>query len=367
MAPQREWFETDYYKVLGVAQDASEKELTRAYRKLAKQFHPDANPGAEERFKEISAAYDVLGDPQKRKEYDEVRRVGAAGAGFGQAGQGGFNFKVDDLSDLFGGRFRQPSGGTRRRTGTAAAPRRGADLEAELHLSFEEAIEGVVTSVNVRSNAACATCGGSGAKPGTTPVVCPRCGGRGVLDDNQGLFSLSAPCPECHGRGTKITDPCPTCFGTGVQRRERQVKVRIPPGVDDGQRIKVKGRGEAGANGGPAGDLFVVVSVAPHPVFGRHGKDLTITVPVTFPEAALGATITVPSLGKPVHLKVPPGTKTGKTLRVRGRGIEHGGTSGDLLVTIDVVVPTTLSDAQRKAVEALAKASPGSPRAHLEL
>ncbi len=368
MAPQREWFETDYYKVLGVAHDASEKELTRAYRKLAKQFHPDANPGAEERFKEISAAYDVLGDVQKRKEYDEVRRSGAAAAGFGQGGTGGFNFKVDDISDLFGGLFRQPSGGTRRRAGTAAGgPRRGADLEAELHLSFEEAIEGVVTSVNVRSNVACSTCGGSGAKPGTTPVVCPRCGGRGVLDDNQGLFSLSAPCPECHGRGTKITDPCPTCFGTGIQRRERQVKVRIPAGVDDGQRIKVKGRGEPGANGGPAGDLFVVVRVAAHPIFGRRGKDLTLTVPVTFPEAALGATITVPSLTKPVHLKVPSGTKTGKTLRVRGRGVHQGDESGDLLVTVDVVVPSKLTDAERKAVEALAKASPGSPRAHFEV
>jgi molecular chaperone DnaJ len=353
VAAQREWFETNYYKVLGVPEDADDK-----------QYHPDANPGSEERFKEISAAYDVLGDPQKRKEYDEVRRVGVAGGGFGQAG--GFNFKVDDLTDLFGGLFRQPNTGTRRRTtSTANQPQRGTDLEAELHLSFEEAVEGVVTSVNVRSNAPCATCGGSGSKPGTTPETCPRCGGRGVLNDNQGLFSLSSPCPECHGRGTKITDPCPTCFGTGVQRRERQVKVRIQDLVDDGQRIRIKGRGEPGANGGPAGDLFVTVRVSPHPLFGRRGKDLTLSVPVTFPEAALGATITVPSLGNPVTLKVPPGSRTGKTVRVRGRGLRNKGQNGDLLVTFDVVVPSELSDAERKAVEALAKVSGSSPRAHL--
>jgi len=363
VAAQREWFETDYYKVLGVPQDADDKALTRAYRKLAKQYHPDANPGSEDRFKEISAAYDVLGDPQKRKEYDEVRRSGAAGAGFGQAG--GFNFKVDDLSDLFGGLFRQPQSGRRRGAAPGAGPQRGTDLEAELHLSFEEAVEGAVTSVHVRTNVPCATCGGSGSKPGTTPVSCPRCGGRGVLNDNQGLFSLSTPCPECHGRGTKITDPCPTCFGTGVQRRERQVKVRIPAAVDDGQRIRIKGRGEPGAGGGPPGDLFVTVRVEPHPLFGRRGRDLTLSVPVTFPEAALGATITVPSLGAPVSLKVPPGSKPGRTLRVRGRGLHQAGQRGDLLVTLDVVVPSELSDAERSALEALAKASHGSPRAHL--
>jgi len=364
VAPQREWFENDYYKVLGVAEDADEKALTRAYRKLAKQYHPDANPGSEDRFKEISAAYDVLGDPAKRKEYDEVRKSGVAAGGFSQAG--GFNFKVDDLTDLFGGIFRQPTGGARRRTtSTAQAPQRGADLEADLHLSFAEAVEGVVTSVNVRSNAACTTCGGNGSKPGTTPVVCPRCNGRGVMNDNQGLFSLSTPCPECHGRGTKVTDPCPSCFGTGIQRRERQVKVRIPPSVDDGQRIRIKGRGEPGANGGPTGDLFVTVRVSAHPLFGRRGRDLTLSVPITFPEAALGATITVPSLENPVSLKVPAGTKSGRTLRVRGRGLRQGGQNGDLLVTLDIVVPSELSDSERKAVEALAKTMTVSPRAHL--
>ncbi len=365
MAPQREWFETDYYKVLGISSEATEKEVTRAYRKLAKQYHPDAHPGSEDRFKEISAAYDVLGDAAKRKEYDEVRRLGPAAGGLGGFGQGGGfgGFRVEDLSDLFGGIFRQ--GGSKRRTYPGAQAQRGADLEAELHLSFGEAVEGVVTSVNVTSTATCATCGGSGSRPGSSPVVCPRCGGRGVVDDNQGLFSLSSPCPECGGRGTKVVDPCPTCHGTGLQRQQRRVKVRIPAGVDDGQRIRVKGRGEPGRNGGPAGDLYVVVHVEPHAIFGRRGKDLTINVPITFPEATLGATITVPSLDNPVSLKVPPGTRSGRTFRVRGRGLHSGNQQGDLLVTVEVSVPSSLDDAERKAVEALAAATKGSPRAHL--
>ena len=364
MPPQREWFETDYYKVLGVSPEANEREITRAYRKLAKQYHPDANPGAEERFKEISAAYDVLGDAGKRKEYDEVRRLGPGAAGLGGFGGGFGGFRVEDLGDLLGGIFRPPGG--RRRSYAGAQPQRGADLEAELHLSFAEAVDGVVTSVNVTSTASCATCHGNGSRPGSTPVACPRCGGRGVLNDNQGLFSLSSPCPECGGRGTKVVDPCPTCGGTGLERLQRRVKVRVPAGVDEGQRIRVKGRGEAGRNGGPPGDLFVVVHVEPHRVFGRRGLDLTLSVPVTFPEAVLGATITVPSLNGPVKLRVPPGTRSGRTFRVRGRGLHQGATHGDLLVTVEVAVPTTLSDAERAAVEALAAASDYSPRAHLE-
>ena len=362
MAPQREWFETDYYKVLGVSRDASEKEITRAYRKLAKQYHPDANPGAEERFKEISAAYDVLGDATKRKEYDDVRRLGPAAAGMGN-GQGGFGFRVEDLGDLFGSIFRQ--GQSRRRSYGAPMAQRGTDLDASLHLSFQEAIEGVVTSVNVTSTVLCPTCVGTGSRPGSMPIACPSCGGRGVLNDNQGLFSLSSPCPECGGRGTKVVDPCPSCGGTGHQRRQRQVKVRVPAGVEDGQRIRLKGRGEPGRDGGPSGDLFVTVHVDPHPLFGRRGKDLTITVPITYPEAALGATITVPSLGDPVTLKIPPGTKSGRTLRARGRGLHSGGTMGDLLVTVEVVVPKHLNDAERKALEALKAATTASPRAHL--
>jgi len=362
LAPQREWFDTDYYKVLSVSPEATDKEITRAYRKLAKQYHPDSHPGSEDRFKEISAAYDVLGDATKRKEYDEVRRLGPAAAGFGGgATTGGFDFNVEDLfGGLFGGANR-----TRRRPSPGAGPQRGTDVEANLHLSFAEAVEGAVTTVNVSTPVPCATCGGSGSKPGTMPVVCPRCGGAGVINDNQGLFSLSTPCPECRGRGTKVVDPCPTCFGTGQQRRERKVKVRIPAGVADGQRIKVKGHGEPGRNGGPNGDLYVTVEVAPHPLFGRRGSDLTLTVPVTFAEAALGAEITVPSLDQPVTLRLPPGTSSGKRLRVAGKGLKHASKHGDLLVTVEIVVPTELTDEQREAIEALAKVTTTSPRGYL--
>lgn len=370
MPAQREWFETDYYKVLGVSKDAGEKEITRAYRKLAKQFHPDANPGAEEKFKEISAAYDVLGDTEKRKEYDEVRRLGPVGgfAGAGQGGSGGFNFRVEDLSDIFGGIFNAGgSGGARgrRRGSPTMGPQRGGDLEAELHLSFQEAVDGVVTTVNVATSATCHTCAGSGSRPGTMPVVCPTCNGSGVVNDNQGLFSLSSTCPECGGRGTKIVDPCPTCHGSGRERKDRAVKVRIPAGVDDGQRIRAKGRGEPGRNGGPAGDLYVVVRVSPHAIFGRKGANLTVNAPITFSEATLGADITVPSLDKPVTVRIPPGTKSGRTFRVKGRGLTHGGKHGDLLVTVEVVVPPSLNEEERKALEAFSAASTTSPRAHL--
>jgi molecular chaperone DnaJ len=372
MAPQRDWYTTDYYKVLGVSETATDKELRRAYRKLAKQYHPDSNPGSEDKFKAVSAAYDVLGDADKRKEYDEVRRLGPlsglggfGGGGSAGANNGGFNFRVDDISDIFGGLFgrgRQSAGG---RGSPGTGPRRGHDLEAELHLSFQEAVDGAVTTVNVMSGTRCSTCGGSGSRPGTSPVVCPRCGGLGVLNDNQGMFSLSSPCPECGGRGTKIVDPCPTCHGTGLEQRQRQVKVRIPAGVEHGQRIRVKGRGEPGANGGPAGDLFVTVHVQAHPLFGRKGRNLTLTVPVTYPEATLGSAITVPSLSGPVTLKVPAGTRQGRTFRVKGKGIASGSSTGDLLVTVDVVVPAHLTDEQRKAVEALAKTLDESPRQHL--
>ncbi|MDQ4097986.1 MAG: molecular chaperone DnaJ [Actinomycetota bacterium] len=382
---QTEWFEKDYYKALGVPQTATENDIRRAYRKLAKQHHPDAHPGSEERFKEISVAYDVLSDAAKRKEYDEIRRLGPMAGAFGGRGPGGagrggpgpgasgsFTFNADDLGDLLGGlfgRFRGQNGpgGAGGRAGTTTmGPQRGADLEAELHLSFTEAVNGVTTTVNVTSEATCHTCHGSGAAPGTSPVVCPQCSGRGVLDDNQGFFSFSRTCPRCAGRGMIVETPCPTCNGRGVELRPRQVKVRVPPGVDDGQRIRLKGRGGAGRNGGPPGDLFVVVSVSPHPVFGRKGRDLTLTVPVTFAEAALGSEITVPTLEEPVVLKLPPGTRSGRTFRVRGRGIPSGKNGiGDLLVTVEVAVPTRLSPAEREAIEALAAAAGESPRAHL--
>jgi len=374
MAPQREWFEKDYYQVLGVSEGADQKEITRAYRKLARENHPDTNAGdeaAEERFKDISAAYDVIGDAEKRKEYDEVRKLGPMGGMFGGGGpgQGGFGFggaEGPDLSDLLGGLFGRARGRGRGGPSRGAGPQRGADLEAELHLSFEDAVNGIETTIHLTSDAVCHTCHGSGAAPGSTPVACDLCEGRGFLDDNQGYFSFSQPCPKCHGNGVLITDPCPTCSGTGSERRPREVKVRIPAGVDEGQRIRLKGRGGPGANGGPPGDLYVTARVATHPLFGRKGKDLTLLAPVTFAEAALGANVTVPTLdGDKVTLKVPAGTRSGRTFRVKGRGVPVKKGTGDLLVTVEVAVPQKLSAAERKAVEALAAAGDESPRAHL--
>jgi len=375
VAPQREWFEKDYYKILGVSETASDKEITRAYRKLAKQYHPDANPGSEDRFKEISAAYDVLGDQARRKEYDEVRRLGPVGNPFAGAGSGpggdGFStsFHVDDLSDLLGGIFNRGRGGRGGRAGRGpSGPHRGDDLEAELHLSFLDAVRGVTTTVNVTSDVACSTCSGTGAAPGTSPVICSSCGGRGVINDNQGLFSFSQPCRDCGGTGMRVETPCRTCGGRGIERRPRQVKVRIPAGVEDGQRIRVKGRGGAGSNGGPAGDLFVVVHTDRHALFGRQGKNLTISVPVSFPEAALGSTITVPTLDKAVRVKIPAGTRSGRTFRVKGHGVPASSGTGDLLVSVEVAVPQKLTDAEREAIEALASASASaedSPRDYL--
>jgi molecular chaperone DnaJ len=377
MAPQREWFEKDYYRVLGVSDTASQKDIRSAFRKLSRQYHPDANPddrAAEERFKEVSAAYDVVGDPEKRKEYDEVRKLGPMGGMFGGAGAGGpgaGGFRVEDIGDLgdvLGGLF----GRGRRRGGTAAGgargtgPHRGQDLESELHLAFEDAVHGLTTTVHLTSEAACSTCHGTGARPGTTPRTCPLCEGRGVIDDNQGFFSFSSPCPECAGRGYLIDEPCPTCRGTGIEHRPREVKVRIPAGVGDGQRIRLRGRGGPGRNGGPAGDLYVTVRVKPHPLFGRRGNDLTITVPITFPEAALGADVAVPTLdGGSVKVRIPAGTRSGRTFRVRGKGVSARRKTGDMLVTVEVAVPQKLSAEERRAVEALAAANGASPRAHL--
>ena len=359
--------------MLGVSNTASDKDITKAYRKLAKQYHPDANPGdatAEERFKDVSAAYDVLGDAAKRKEYDEVRTMAASGmGGFGGAGGnpfggGGAQFNFEDLGDIFGGLFGRGGGGRR---GGGTGPQRGQDLQTSLNLSFTDAVNGVETSVNVTSDASCQTCGGSGAEPGTVPVPCPTCQGAGVVADNQGVFSFSRPCPTCGGSGRKIEHPCHTCKGSGVQRRNRQVKVRIPAGVKDGQNIRIKGRGGAGRNGGPAGDLFVTVNVAQHTLFGRSGNDLTLTVPVTFPELALGTNITVPTMSDPVTLKVPAGTKSGRVLRVKGRGAPVKSGYGDLLVTVELAEPKNLTKEQKKAVEALAEVMDGAAlRRHLE-
>ena len=383
MAAQREWFEKDYYKILDISETADAKEITKAYRRLARENHPDLKPGdaaAEERFKAISAAYDVIGDADKRKEYDEARRLGpmggfagsgAPGTGGGHGAPGGFTFNMGDfdgggVGDVFGNLF----GGGRSRGGRSrgTGPQRGADLEAELHLDFTDAVAGITTTLHLVSDAVCHICAGLGAEPGTVPQRCPTCGGSGLVQDDQGMFATSRPCPSCAGRGSIIENPCRNCRGSGVERRPREVKVRIPAGVKDGQRIRLKGRGDPGRNGGPPGDLFVSCRVAPHHLFAIDGMNLRIVVPVTFAEAALGSDISVPTIdGGTVKLRIPPGTPTGRTLRVKARGVQAAKGAGDLLVTIEVAVPTKLSDAEREAVEALAAAATESPRDHLNV
>ncbi|HWL45393.1 MAG TPA: molecular chaperone DnaJ [Ilumatobacter sp.] len=361
MAAQREWFDNDYYQVLGVPADAPAKDITKAYRKLARELHPDKNPGnttAEERFKAVSAAYQVLGDEATRKEYDEVRRMGPSGGfSFNSSDFGGGADFGDLLGQMFGRGRRAGGGGGR----SGVAPQRGTDVTARLTMDFDDAVRGVTTTLYLTSDAQCSTCGGNGARPGTAPAVCPVCSGRGVVDDNQGMFSFSSPCQRCHGRGSVIPDPCPTCNGSGVERRPREVKARIPAGVADGQTIRLPGRGTPGRNGGPAGDLLVEIHVNPHLQFGRSGDHLTTTVPVTFAQAALGANVDVPLLdGTTVTLRLKPGTQPGSRHRIKGRGIATKRGTGDLIVTVDVRVPTQLNDAERAAIEQLAVAG-GAP------
>jgi molecular chaperone DnaJ len=379
----RDLVEKDYYAALGVSKDAKAADIKKAYRKLAQKLHPDKNPDdvkAEQRFKEVSEAYDVLSDDKRRKEYDEARSLFASGGHrAGPNGSGGYpgygntgGFDPSDVfgqnrnagfGDLFGGLFGRGSGTSTR------GPRRGSDLAASLTVSFEDSLGGLEASVRLSDAAACSTCHGLGSKPGTAPRTCPSCQGLGVVSQSQGGFALSAPCRDCQGRGSIIDDPCPDCGGSG--RRERVQRIRVPAGVADGQRLRVRGRGGPGERGGPAGDLEVTVHVRSHPVFGRSGSDLTITLPVSFTEAALGANVAVPTLdGAPVTVKVPAGTPSGQRLRVRGRGVPGtGGARGDLLVSIEVTVPNKLSSAARQAVEELAAAMPSEgsddPRAHL--
>jgi molecular chaperone DnaJ len=368
---RREWFEKDYYAILGVPKNASQAEIKKAYRKLAQQHHPDANAGnpqAEERFKEISSAYDVLGDEDKRTAYDRAREMGAAGFGGGYPGSGrtgapggypgGVRFETGDvdLEDLLGGVF---GGGARHRR---ARRQRGADLETEVTLSFDDAMAGVTIPVKLTGPAPCTTCHGSGAAPGTQPVTCPTCGGSGQVAVNQGFFSMAQTCPECRGSGRLIPTPCPTCNGTGVTRRTRTIQVKVPAGVKDGARIQVARKGEPGGAGGEPGDLYVRIHVTPHPIFGRRGDDLTVDLPVTFPEAALGAQVQVPTLNGPVTLKVPAGTPSGKTFRVKGKGAPQKGGHGDLLAKVVVDVPGKLTKEQKKLVEQLQEATDTSPR-----
>jgi molecular chaperone DnaJ len=384
----KDFVEKDYYKVLGVPKDATEAEIKKAYRKLAREFHPDANKGdakAEERFKEISEANDVLADPKRRKEYDEARALFGNGdfrAGPG-GGPGGFNF---DLGDLFGGAQTGGAGGpaaggfggglgdvfgglfNRGGPGARTQPRRGQDIESEVTLSFTEAVDGATVPLRMSSSAACKACSGTGDKNGT-PRVCPTCVGTGqVSRGGGGGFSLTDPCVDCKGRGLIAQDPCEVCKGSGRATSSRTLQVRIPAGVADGQRIRLRGKGAPGERGGPHGDLYVVVHADPHPVFGRKGDNLTVTVPVTLPEAALGGEIKVPTLGgPPVTLKLPAGTPNGRTMRARGKGATRkDGTRGDLLVTIEVVVPRELGDKAREALQSYAEATAGhDPRAEL--
>jgi molecular chaperone DnaJ len=378
----KDYIEKDYYQALGVAKDASAADIKKAYRKLARELHPDKNPGnaeAEAKFKEVSEAYDVLSDEKRRKEYDEARSLFAGGGAFrgGNFGGTGGGFPGGDstfdasdlfggtgtstggLGDIFGGLF---TGGTtsRRRTG---APAKGQDVEAEVNLGFDEAVHGAMLPLQLSGPATCRTCHGSGARPGTQPHVCPTCGGSGFVSRNQGAFGFSEPCRDCRGTGQIIDDPCPDCQGTGVTTQTRTINVRVPAGVRDGARLRIPGKGLPGTRGGPAGDLFVTVHVGEHDLFGRRGDHLTLTVPITYPEAALGTTLRVPTLDGSVALKVPAGTASGRTFRVRGRGIaKRGGGTGDLLVTVDVAVPQKLSADAREALEKYAAAQADDPR-----
>jgi molecular chaperone DnaJ len=370
----RDYIEKDYYKSLGVSKDASQAEIKKAYRKLARQFHPDANkgdPASEERFKEVSEAYDVLSDETKRKEYDEARTL-FAGGGFRVPGGGGGGVPFD-LSDLFngggggGGGLGDLFGGIFRNRGGGPAARRGGDVEADVTLSFEDSVHGVTVPIQLSGTGSCPTCHGSGAKPGTATHVCPRCSGTGMSSRNAGGFAFAEPCRDCRGRGLLVDDPCATCHGSGQALSTRTLRARIPAGVADGQRIRLAGKGQPGVGGGPAGDVVVTVHVRKHAVFGRKGPNLTLTLPVTFPEAALGATVKVPTLDGPaVSVKIPPGTTSGRTLRVRGKGVaKRDGSKGDLLVTVDVAVPQKLSDEAKAALASYAEAQPDDPRQHL--
>ena len=378
----KDYVEKDYYKVLGVPKDASTAEIKKAYRKLAREFHPDANKGdakAEERFKEISEASDVLSDPTRRKEYDEARSLFAGGfRGGGGTNGTGFGFDLGDLfngsqgggpgsAGGFGGGIGDVFGGLFNRGGRQA-PRRGADVESEVTLDFEEAVEGVTVPIRMTSQAPCKACSGTGARAGTTPRVCPTCVGSGHVSRGQGAFALSEPCRDCKGRGLIVDDPCEVCHGSGRATSARTMQVRIPAGVQDRQRIRLKGKGAQGERGGQSGDLYITVHVHPHPVFGRKGDNLTVTVPVTFPEAALGGTIEVPTLGgTPVRLRLPAGSANGRTLRARGKGATRkDGTRGDLLVTVEVVVPHQLADEALAALEQYREATASEdPRAAL--
>jgi molecular chaperone DnaJ len=385
----KDWLEKDFYSVLGVSKSASADEIKKAYRKMARELHPDHNPGngdAEEKFKAASEAYDVLSDDKKRKEYDEMRSLFGSGAFRRGARAGGAGFDPSDLFGGFSGTGAAGGGGDRRFGGAgfsdifssifsgggAAGPRRsgpqrGRDVEAEVTLDFVHAVQGTTLPLTLRSPGVCDTCHGSGAKPGTVPRTCPQCAGSGLISRNQGSFSFSEPCRECQGAGSIVDEKCPECRGTGGVTKNRTINVRFPAGVADGQRIRLSGRGEPGERGGPAGDLYVQVKVRPDDLFGRSGDDLTLTVPITFAEAVLGTDLRVPTMDTPVTLRVPPGTPSGRKLRARGKGVlRRNGEAGDLIVTVEVQVPAGVTDEARDALEQLAKLTPPAERQRID-
>jgi len=389
---EREWIEKDFYAELGVSSDASAEEIKKSYRKLARDLHPDKNPGdakAEARFKAVGEAYSVLSDADKRRQYDETRRLfGSGGIRFGRgfgAGSGGFGGSTDinledllrgapggsgsvgGLGDLFGGLF---GGGTGRGGRFATGPRRGADVESEIRLDFVDAVRGATVPMRLTSQGRCERCGGTGAQVGSTPRTCPACGGVGLVTRNQGAFAFSELCRDCRGTGRIIDNPCPECGGEGVSPRTRPLSVRIPAGVTDGQKIRIKGQGEPGRGGALAGDLLVLVHVNADRLFGRSERnpdDLTLKVPVTYPELALGATLTVPTLDGRVTLKVPAGTASGRTFRVRGRGVRKpNGVEGDLLVTVELALPPSLDEEASAALRTYAESTKSfDPRSDL--
>src|SRR5271155_2667950 len=370
----------DYYKTLGVDKKATPEEIKKAYRKLARKYHPDRNPDdkeAEARFKEISQAHDVLGDPEKRKQYDTGAGPFATGAGPG-GGFGGFgNFDFDAssmgdiLSNLFGGSGGPGGAGSGRSPRQRQRVERGADLEAQVSITFDQAVSGAQVPLQVPMRATCPTCHGTGAKPGTTPTVCPRCEGRGIETQGQGMFSISQPCSLCGGTGTVIEDPCPTCSGAGAVRTVKRLRVNIPAGVRDGSRVRLAGKGEPGRSGGPHGDLYLITHVAPSPLFTRKGDNLEVEVPLTIPEALRGAEVKVPTLSGTKTLRVRPGTAHGTVQRLRGEGPPKlGGRAGsaergDIHYRFVIDVPQSLSKEQESAIDELSKTLDGDPRAGL--
>jgi molecular chaperone DnaJ len=358
---------SDFYKILGVEKKASQEQIDSAYRKLARRYHPDTNQeaGAEERFKEISEAYDVLGDPEKRKKYDRGQSVFGGSPFGGAAGGAGSGGDFGSFSDILSNIFNTTAGRGGARTRPAAE--RGRDLETTVSLSFEQAVEGAQVPVSVSTHAACTTCRGTGARPGTVPIVCPVCQGRGVESQGQGVFSITRPCSRCGGSGTVIEDPCPSCGGQGRLRELKKYRVNIPAGVKDGSRIRLPGKGEAGLRGGPAGDLYVVCRVSESPVFRRKGDNFEVEVPITITEALRGADVEVPTLHGTKRLRVPGGTRHGTVQRLRGEGPPAlaGGKRGDIHYRFVIDVPRQLTEEQRQAVEALSETLNGNPRESL--